>query len=50
MFRRKYRRLFNLILEYGEFDSSKEERAAFIKEHYSVIIGNNAINVVKKYL
>ena len=46
----KYRRLLNLILEYGEFDSSKEERAAFIKEHYSVIIGNNAINVVKKYL
>ena len=46
----KYRMLLNLILEYGEFDSSKEERAAFIKEHYSVIIGNNAINVVKKYL
>ena len=46
----KYRSLLNLIMEYGEFDSSKEERAAFIKEHYSVIIGNNAINVVKKYL
>ncbi|MDO5338693.1 MAG: adaptor protein MecA [Eubacteriales bacterium] len=46
----KYRSLLNLIMEYGEFDSSKEERAAFIKEHYSVIIGNNAINVVKKYM
>lgn len=46
----KYRSLLNLIMEYGEFDSSKEERASFIKEHYSVIIGNNAINVVKKYL
>ena len=46
----KYRSLLNLIMEYGEFDSSKEERAAFIKEHYSVIIGSNAINVVKKYM
>ena len=35
---------------YSVFDSSKEERVAFIREHYSVVIGSNAINVVKKYM
>ena len=46
----KYRSLLNLLMEYGEFDSSKQERAAFVKEHFSVVINNNAINVVKKYM
>ncbi len=46
----KYRSLLNLLMEYSVFDSSKEERVAFIREHYSVVIGNNAINVVKKYM
>lgn len=50
MFRGKYRSLLNLLMEYSVFDSSKEERVAFIREHYSVVIGNNAINVVKKYM
>ena len=46
----KYRSLLNLLMEYSVFDSSKEERVAFIREHYSVVIGSNAINVVKKYM
>ena len=46
----KYRSLLNLLMEYSVFDSSKEERVAFIMEHYSVVIGSNAINVVKKYM
>ena len=46
----KYRSLLNLLMEYGEFDSSKQERAAFVKEHFGAVINNNAINVVKKYM
>lgn len=46
----KYAGLLNLLMEYGDFDSSKEERAAFIKEHYRAVIDGNAINVIKKYI
>ena len=46
----KYRGLLNLLMEYSEFDSSREERTAYIKEHYRTVISSNAINTVKKYL
>ena len=36
-------------MEYAEFDSSKPERVAYIKEHFEVYIKANAINTIKKY-
>ncbi|MDO5382669.1 MAG: adaptor protein MecA [Eubacteriales bacterium] len=45
----KYRAVLNLLMEYGEFDSAKEERLSWIKEHCRCIIPANAINKVKKY-
>lgn len=47
---RKIQKSSESLMEYSVFDSSKEERVAFIREHYSVVIGSNAINVVKKYM
>lgn len=46
----KYRVILNILMEFGEFDSSKDERVAWVLEHCETIIGNNAINTVKKYL
>lgn len=45
----KYRAVLNLLMEYGEFDSAKEERFSWIKEHCRCIIPVNAINRIKKY-
>ena len=46
----KYRALLNILMEYGEFDSAKNERVAWIKEHCRSILDKNAINSVKRYL
>ena len=46
----KYRGLLNILMEYGIFDSAKEERIAWIYEHCEKIIAANAINITKKYL
>ena len=45
---KRYKELNNIIVEYGDFISSKEERIAYIKEHYEVYIGANAINIIKR--
>ncbi len=45
----KYKVFTNMLVEYGEFDSSKPERASYIKEHFEVYIKTNAINTIKKY-
>ena len=45
----KYKIFTNMLMEYAEFDSSKPERAAYIKEHFQVYIKANAINIIKKY-
>lgn len=45
----KYKVFTNMLLEYAEFDSSKPERAAYIKEHFNVYIKANAINIIKRY-
>jgi len=46
----KYRGLLNVLMEYGEFDSAKDERVSWIDEHCRKILKKNAINTVKKYL
>lgn len=46
----KYKTLLTLIMEFGEFDSTKVERMAWINEHCTCIIKTNAINTVRKYL
>lgn len=45
----KYKVFANMLMEYAEFDSSKSERVAYIKEHFEVYIKANAINTIKKY-
>ncbi len=45
----KYKVFTNMLMEYAEFDSSKSERVAYIKEHFEVYIKANAINTIKKY-
>ena len=45
----KYKVFTNMLMEYAEFDSSKPESVAYIKEHFEVYIKANAINTIKKY-
>jgi adapter protein MecA 1/2 len=45
----KYKAFINLLREFGEFQSTKVERIAYIKEHHDAIIKNNAVNILKKY-
>ena len=45
----KFKYICNLLTEYGEYISSKKETIAYIREHYELLIGTNAINTMKKY-
>lgn len=45
----KFQYICDLLTEYSEYISSKKETTAYIKEHYSLMIENNAINIMKKY-
>lgn len=45
----KFRSICALLTEYSEYISSKRETTAYIMEHYSLMIENNAINIMKKY-
>lgn len=45
----KFRYICGLLTEFSEFISSKKETTAYIMEHYSLMIENNAINIMKKY-
>ena len=45
----KFQYICGLLTEYGEYISSKKETTAYIREHYSLLIENNAINTMKKY-
>lgn len=46
----KYIQLLNTVVEYGKFDWAGEERVSYVKEHFTPVIKNNAINTVKRYL
>lgn len=45
----KFQYICELLTEYSEYISSKKETTAYIREHYSLMIENNAINIMKKY-
>lgn len=45
----KFQYLCGLLTEYSEYISSKRETTAYIREHFDVLIENNAVNIMKKY-
>ena len=46
----KYAHLLNVIIEHGKIYGAGKERVAFIEEHFTPFIKDNAINRIKRYL
>lgn len=45
----KFEQLSNDMAEFADFESYTEERECFMKEHYKLLIEDNAVNIIKKY-
>lgn len=46
----KYKIIVRILMEYSELDSVGGDRYSWVAEHCDVVIHNNAVNSVKKYL
>jgi len=46
----KYANLLNVIIEHGKIYGAGKERVAFVEEHFTPFIKDNAINRIKRYL